>query len=237
MKLVAIISLVLCHFLALGQVTLDRQVIGTAAIEGSGSLLISSTAGQPEHTTESNVNGMISQGFQQPPNDFVEPLTELLLPACAGEDAAVFSIDLLQCPAATIFIDGEELGDNQVTLAEGQYQLLVIGDGCFLMDSIVVNFEELSLCDIQFFSGFSPNGDDLNDHWIIENIEFSAHANNTVSVFSRWGDLVWEVLDYNNADRVFSGVSNSGDLLPAGVYYYVFESGEFSKNGFIELMR
>lgn len=237
MRLITSISLILCQFVAFGQITLDRQVIGSAAIDGTGSVLISSTAGQPEYTTESNSNGMISQGFHQPPSDFIEPIIEIIFPECLGEDGAVLLIDVEQCPLATVFVDGVELGDYQIVLNEGQYELLVTGDGCFLMDSVEVSFEELPLCDIQFFTGFSPNGDNLNDQWIIENVEFSAHASNVLSIFSRWGDLVWEVTDYNNVDRVFSGVSNNGELLPAGVYYFVFESGEFSKNGFIELMR
>ncbi len=220
-----------------GQVTLDRQVIGSAAISGSGSLLISSTAGQPEYTTESNSSGIISQGFQQPPNEFIEPAVSLELPLCMGDDLAVLSINLEQCPNAMIYVDGQELGGTSTTLDEGQYDLVVIGDGCYLNDSIVVSYDDIPICDVVFFSGFSPNGDDVNDEWIIENIEFSTHATNKVMIYTRWGDKAWEGVDYDNTESVFRGVSNDGVLLPAGVYYYVFESGDYSKNGFIELMR
>jgi gliding motility-associated-like protein len=223
--------------LIFGQVTLDRQVIGSAGIDGSGSVLISSTAGQPEYTTGSNANGIISQGFQQPPSEFIEPSFSLNLPPCAGEEAALLLINLEQCVEALIYIDGQELGGDEVMLEEGMYELVVVGDGCYLNDSIEVNFEQIPICDIIFFTGFSPNGDDLNDSWIIENIEFSAHSTNRVVIYSRWGDLVWEGVDYNNTDSVFNGVSRDGVLLPAAVYYYIFESGDYSKNGFIELMR
>jgi len=60
-----------------------------------------------------------------------------------------------------------------------------------------------------------------------------------VNIFNRWGDLVFDVKDYNNTDRVFKGESNSGRELPSGTYFYTieFESGLQSIKGYITLIR
>ena len=78
--------------------------------------------------------------------------------------------------------------------------------------------------------GFSPNGDGVNDFWSIEGIE--DHPNNTVSIFNRWGDLVFQIDDYNNTSNVFRGVANrktkmGAGKLPDGTYFFQFSiSGE-----------
>ena len=73
--------------------------------------------------------------------------------------------------------------------------------------------------------GFSPNGDGVNDFWNIEGIE--NHPNNTVSIFNRWGDLVFQINDYNNTSNVFRGIANrktkmGADKLPDGTYFFQF---------------
>ncbi|WP_299101065.1 BspA family leucine-rich repeat surface protein [uncultured Winogradskyella sp.] len=78
--------------------------------------------------------------------------------------------------------------------------------------------------------GFSPNGDGVNDFWNIVGIE--DHPNNTVSIYNRWGDLVFEIDDYNNTSNVFRGVANKktkmgAGNLPDGTYFFQFSiSGE-----------
>jgi len=78
--------------------------------------------------------------------------------------------------------------------------------------------------------GFSPNGDGVNDFWNIIGIE--DHPNNTVSIFNRWGDLVFQIDDYNNTSNVFRGIANKktkmgAGKLPDGTYFFQFSiSGE-----------
>ena len=78
--------------------------------------------------------------------------------------------------------------------------------------------------------GFSPNSDGVNDFWNIEGIE--DHPNNTVSIYNRWGDLVFQIDDYNNTSNVFRGVANKktkmgAGKLPDGTYFFQFSiSGE-----------
>lgn len=75
--------------------------------------------------------------------------------------------------------------------------------------------------------GFSPNGDGINDVLIIPHIEL--YENNSLLVFNRWGNIVYQKEKYDNADP-WNGVANKGirvggGALPAGVYYYILDLG------------
>ncbi|MEQ6124971.1 Ig-like domain-containing protein, partial [Pseudotenacibaculum sp. MALMAid0570] len=77
--------------------------------------------------------------------------------------------------------------------------------------------------------GFSPNGDGINDGWVIENI--TAFPNNVVSVYSRSGKLVFKKKGYQNDWQAVSNQVSSGGLdnkLPVGPYIYVIDLGNGS---------
>ena len=83
---------------------------------------------------------------------------------------------------------------------------------------------------IEFFipEGFSPNGDLVNDVFVIRGIlNFPA---NSFQVFNRWGNLVFEASPYQNT---WDGTSDSkfnvgGETLPVGTYFYVLDLGDGS---------
>lgn len=87
------------------------------------------------------------------------------------------------------------------------------------------------------YNAVSNNGDDKNDIFRLENIE--TYADNKVTIYNRWGDVVFDVSNYNNADRVFKGQNNSGKDLPSGTYYYKIEftGGQKTKTGYLSLKR
>ncbi len=87
-------------------------------------------------------------------------------------------------------------------------------------------------------NGMSPNGDGLNDYFRLENIT-SLGAQNKVSIFTRWGDKVFEMENYNNADRKFEGKSDSGKELSSGVYFYKIEflNGQPELTGYLTIKR
>jgi gliding motility-associated-like protein len=92
--------------------------------------------------------------------------------------------------------------------------------------------------DIVVFNGISPNGDGLNDFLTIQNIELLPETkNNTVMIYSRWGDEVFKVSDYNNKDRAFKGDTNNGNKLPNGTYFYkiMLPNAGKTKTGFIKI--
>lgn len=100
--------------------------------------------------------------------------------------------------------------------------------------SIEVNGE------ITVFNALSANGDNKNAVFYLENIETLPDTKeNKVTIFNRWGDVVFEVENYDNTDNVFRGINSSGNDLPAGTYFYriKFASGREEKTGFIALRK
>ena len=101
--------------------------------------------------------------------------------------------------------------------------------GVGVTDSSNFSIDTLTLAPVAspliFNKGFSPNGDGINDTWVIEGIE--NFPNHTIQVFNRSGRKIFEAKDYqNNWDGVSNGNSTFGnDRLPVGAYYYVLETG------------
>ena len=73
--------------------------------------------------------------------------------------------------------------------------------------------------------GFSPNGDGINDTWVIQDIDL--FPKNVVRVFSRSGKLVFKKNYYKNDwDGVSNQISAMGIKLPAGPYVYIIDLGD-----------
>ncbi|WP_264554212.1 gliding motility-associated C-terminal domain-containing protein [Flavobacterium sp. N2038] len=77
-------------------------------------------------------------------------------------------------------------------------------------------------------NAFSPNGDGINDVFVIDSIDdLTCYPGNTVEIYNRWGILVFETTDYNNTTNAFDGTSRGrttvkqSDGLPTGTYFYI----------------
>ncbi|HYG52671.1 MAG TPA: gliding motility-associated C-terminal domain-containing protein, partial [Flavobacteriales bacterium] len=104
--------------------------------------------------------------------------------------------------------------------------------GCTLYDSVRVDVQPCSLENIT--NAFSPDGDGVNDSWIINGI--GSHPQNTVTVFNRWGDKMVQIDGYDNVTKVWDGKYN-GSLVAAGTYYFIvqyFDDGQ-QKAGWIQV--
>jgi gliding motility-associated-like protein/uncharacterized repeat protein (TIGR01451 family) len=93
--------------------------------------------------------------------------------------------------------------------------------------------EVIVVCDkIKIHNGFSPNGDGVNDVFVIEGIE--NFKNNTVSVYNRWGNEVMKTKGYKND---WNGTWHNQSL-PDGTYFYLLNDGEgHILSGYVEIMR
>lgn len=92
---------------------------------------------------------------------------------------------------------------------------------------------------IVVFNAISPNSDDnLNSYIHIDNLV----EGDVVSIYNRWGDLIFEMKNYDNDDvaKRFNGKSNVGGSkdLPTGNYFYVIrrKAGE-SVSGYLSLRK
>lgn len=74
--------------------------------------------------------------------------------------------------------------------------------------------------------GFSPNGDEINDLFVMRGI--LSYPNNTFRIYNRWGNLVFEARPYQNTwnGKSTFGLRVGGDDLPEGTYFYLLNLGD-----------
>jgi gliding motility-associated-like protein len=76
----------------------------------------------------------------------------------------------------------------------------------------------ITMSDFSIPNGFSPNGDGLNDYFVISGSESFSRVK--LTVFNRWGNEVYANSDYKNN---WNGINKSGDELAEDTYYYILE--------------
>ena len=76
-------------------------------------------------------------------------------------------------------------------------------------------------CEIEIPTAFTPDGDNVNDDWIIKNID-DVIPNNLVSIYNRWGEKIYESTKGNYEIHKWDGKLN-GKTLPVDSYYYIIE--------------
>lgn len=112
------------------------------------------------------------------------------------------------------------------------YHLLVTGDGnCSATKDI--NIDVLQLLTIP--NAFSPNGDGINDKWVITNLEH--YQNAEVSIYNRYGQAIFHSTNYTS--QPFDGTI-AGKPLPVGTYYYIINTKNLHveiKTGYVLLLR
>jgi len=111
----------------------------------------------------------------------------------------------------------------------GTYFLVISVNGCNSIPSTVsVIVNNCDIVDLNIPEGFSPNGDGINDYYEIRGIlNFPA---NTIVIFNRWGNKVFEASPYQNTwDGICEfGLRVGGDKLPIGTYFYILDLGDGS---------
>ncbi|TDE41484.1 gliding motility-associated C-terminal domain-containing protein, partial [Flavobacterium rhamnosiphilum] len=86
-------------------------------------------------------------------------------------------------------------------------------------------------------NAFSPNGDGINEVFVIDNIGDACNSDNTVEIYNRWGVLVFETRNYNNESNYFDGVSrgrttiSQSSGLPTGTYFYILNYTSVDNDG------
>lgn len=109
---------------------------------------------------------------------------------------------------------------------------------CLFLDSVVINgdpnCEDITIVN----NAFSPDGDGINDLFIIDAAALLSNENK-VLIVNRWGDLIREFHNYNNTDVAWDGTSDSGEPMPSGTYFYIVEipSLDYRANGWIQVIR
>ena len=108
------------------------------------------------------------------------------------------------------------VANNINDLVAGTYVLTITDDhGCVKVETITIDPVDNGC--INPVNTFTPNGDNYNDTWVIENLDL--YPNAKVQVFNKWGNLVHSQQGvYDPWDGTY------GDkLLPSEVYYYIID--------------
>lgn len=224
-----------------GQISIGRQVIGSAAVNGSnGSLTVSSTIGETAFSNLESATIQLNEGFEQNgASPLIVEATVAFEDCWNGENARIDITQLSGCGGAeSILLNGEPTAGTISGLSPGEYVLQVIGvDGCMFEETFVVEVPNLPPCGLNVYNTVTPNGDGKNDVWIIGNVNQPEFAINKVTVMNRWGQEVWKGENYNNTDVVWTGVDKDGNKLPQGTYYYLIEVNGEELTGFVTLMQ
>ena len=85
----------------------------------------------------------------------------------------------------------------------------------------------------QVMTGFSPNGDGINDAFMIKNID--AYPDNELIIFDRWGNSVYDVENYNRNNLWRGEYRNL--IVPDGTYFYIFKYEGGTMSGYVQINR
>jgi type IX secretion system PorP/SprF family membrane protein len=117
------------------------------------------------------------------------------------------------------------LGSQAITTSGIYTEVFTTTAGC---DSVVTVDLAVGDCNLEIANICTPNGDLVNDSWLISDLSQIAGCN--VQIFNRWGQLLFDTNDYQND---WDGTKD-GTVLPDGVYYYAIScDGEKMYQGVI----
>jgi len=124
------------------------------------------------------------------------------------------------------YLDGIDKGTFILTLSDAH--------NCVLSDTFSIDC--LPLIDIVTPQFLSPNGDNLNDVWLLQNT--AQYPELEVKIFNRWGSLVYEAQPYLNNWNGWSEKGSPEGPLPAATYFYYIDTHKKSQEplkGYIEI--
>ena len=200
--------------------------------------------GEPIVGTYSTSTNYFTQGFLQPDykigtafnasiyffNESCQGASDgsIIINAYNGKGSVTYSISPSPSPADT--------SSTITDLPPGTYTLTVqdsIGKSVVKTITITASTE---ICPITAYHAFSPNGDGLNDVFIIDGID--KYADNHVYFFNRWGTLIWDKPKYDNVKVVWDGKDRNGNVLAVGTYFYVIElDGKKPQKNWVEITK
>lgn len=96
--------------------------------------------------------------------------------------------------------------------------------------------------ELQVVRGFSPNGDGINDRFVVKAVQFCEQSE--IHIYNRWGDLVYKSNRYglDGETSWWDGIAtegmSKGNVVPSGTYYYILKTDNYStKKGYIYISK
>jgi gliding motility-associated-like protein len=250
-----LITLICFNFLLIKAQTITPQVINSAgghhAVGGTG-ITITDNIGEPFTETLGPTNNIIvTQGFLQPEVfSVIGPGISVLKNDVSCSDRTDGNISIAITNTTSNFIVNFIWSPSSVcpgnncsavdSLGAGIYTVVVIVTNTLTNTTDTVKPAPVTIedkngpCKVKIYSGVTPNGDGNNDTWTIDNIE--EFPDNFVSIYNRWGLLVYEEKGYNNKDKVWPRKGEEHSLLPS-TYFYILNLGNGTVlKGWVEII-
>ena len=176
---------------------------------------------------------------------FINPVADFTI---TPEDSGEPNVDIVFTDASTGAstwnwdFDVANISSNQSTeTGLGPFNFVYDTQGTYTVTLAVTSDEGCAQSTVKEYLIFSeigtpniitPNGDDMNDLLIFENLDPTLFPNH-ISVHNRWGKKVYDQDNYNN--------DWDGDNLTEGTYFYVitiiYKSGEQTYKGALTILR
>lgn len=147
--------------------------------------------------------------------------------------------DLIQLSTGTVWdTDGDGIFNYQDLDSDGDGALDIDewdsnGDGTVADDcneNGIVDYLDAELCIVFVPEGFSPDGDGINDRFVIGGVDYFSEGR--LTVYNRWGKKVFQAQPYlNNWDGTNQFAGDGTKTLPVGTYFYVFEPEQNDASG------
>ena len=92
--------------------------------------------------------------------------------------------------------------------------------GCSLIDTVIVNVMDSTqaFAAVANYNVITPNNDGMNDFLEFDDLE--RYPENELTIFNRWGGVVYEKKGYQQDGERWDGTMNQNPL-PEGVYFYI----------------
>ncbi len=147
---------------------------------------------------------------------------------CEDQNPTVFSLTANTVGVATIVwydqpANGIALDDSTPLINGATYYGAIVSDsGCESDNRLEVTVQITDCSDIIIPDGFSPNGDGINDFFVIKNIR-TLYPNFSIEFYNRYGTVLYKG---NNSKPDWDGFAESGlqlagSKVPVGVYFFI----------------
>ncbi|MFZ1703529.1 MAG: reprolysin-like metallopeptidase [Saprospiraceae bacterium] len=120
----------------------------------------------------------------------------------------------------SLIVGANNIRNPEISIIENTSFIVTITDinGCRYVDTVFVSLIEDPLNSLIPVSVITPNNDGDND--FLEFIGLEAFPDNSLRIYNRWGNIVFEGFKYQTQGDLFDGTRN-GERLPPDTYYYV----------------
>lgn len=150
-------------------------------------------------------------------NDLLNGADNLIITLVSGSGFGLLDTSELASSGTITFLAPPGIGGS----SEAVYQICNADCPNLCATARVLIEAEPGEIDTNTPNTITPNGDGLNETLIFDVILYNPadkFPNNELTIFNRWGDIVFEQAPYGNN---WGGEGKDGKLLPEGTYYYV----------------